>query len=183
MPTPPQSSPFSLRHRLGRAAWGVVYTLLFRPSPEILHGWRRALLRLFGARIDSAARVYPTARVWAPWNLELLPHACIGRAVDVYNVAPVRVGARSTVSQYTYLCGATHDHTQSSYPLIPGHITIGDDCWVAADAFVGPGVTIHDGVVVGARSSVFADLPPWTVCVGTPARPAKPREFDARPSA
>ncbi|MFN0010335.1 MAG: DapH/DapD/GlmU-related protein [Phycisphaerales bacterium] len=176
---PPQSSPLSLRNRLGRLAWTFVYRTLFRTSPEVLHGWRRMLLRLFGASLASTSRVYPTAKIWAPWNLTLAEFACIGRDVDCYNVMPIRIGARSTISQYTYLCGATHDYTKRDYPLIPLPITIGDDCWLAADVFVSPGITIGDGTVVGARSTVTKDLPPWVVAVGTPAKAIKKREFAA----
>lgn len=180
---PPQSSVFSPRHRLARLLWGVAWSLLFRPSPTPLHGWRRMLLRLFGARVAPTAHVYPSARVWAPWHLTLEDHACLGRACEVYCVTRVRLGARSTVSQYAYLCGAGHDHTRRDYPLTPGAIDIGCDCWIGADVFVGPGVTIGDGTVVGARSSVFGDLPPWVVAVGSPAKPVKPRVFadDAPP--
>lgn len=177
---PPQASPFSLSHRLARLAWTCVYRLLFRPSPELFHAWRRMLLRAFGATIDPAARVYPSARVWAPWNLFMGPFACVGRDCDVYNVMPIRIGARTTISQYTYLCGATHDYTKRDYPLIPMPITIGDDCWIAADVFVAPGVTIGDGTVVGARSTVVGDLPAWVVAVGSPAKAKKPRDFEGR---
>ncbi|MGQ0626809.1 MAG: putative colanic acid biosynthesis acetyltransferase [Phycisphaerales bacterium] len=177
---PPQQSPFTMRHRAGRALWSVVWCLLFRPSPEFLHGWRRLLLRAFGATLDGTARVYPTCRVWAPWNLTMANHACLGRHVDCYNVESIVIGSRSTVSQYTYLCGATHDFTRRDYPLLPGPITVGDDCWIAADVFVGPGVRIGEGTVVGARASVFKDLPPWVVAVGNPARPIKPRTLEGR---
>ena len=107
-------------------------------------------------------------------------HSCLGDDVDCYCVAPVSIGAWTTVSQYGYLCGATHDHEDPEHPVIPRPITIGARCWIAADVFVGPGVTIADGTVVGARSSVFSDLPEWVVAMGTPAKPVGAREF--RPS-
>lgn len=169
------SSPHSARNRAGRVLWGLVYALLFRPSPRPFHRWRNWLLRLFGARLHPTSRVYPSARIWAPWNLEMHQKACIGDDVNCYNVRVITIGAHSTVSQYSYLCGATHDHEDVSHPLVPMPITIGSSVWIAADVFVGPGVSIGDGAVVGARSSVFGDLPPWMVAVGTPARPIKPR--------
>ncbi len=173
-------SPHRLGNRLGRALWGLVYWILFRPSPRSLHRWRNLLLRLFGAKLHPTARVYPRARVWAPWNLSMAEHACLGDDVDCYCVAPISIGAWTTVSQYGYLCGATHDHEDPEHPVIPRPITIGARCWIAADVFVGPGVTIADGTVVGARSSVFSDLPEWVVAMGTPAKPVGAREF--RPS-
>lgn len=170
-------SPFSRRHRFARSLWAAVYVLLFRPSPRIAHRWRNLLLRLFGARLHPTARVYPRARCWAPWNLTMAEHACIGDDVDVYSAGEIRIGAWSTVSQHSYLCGATHDFEDVAHPVVAAPIVIGARCWLAADVFVGPGVTIGDGTVVGARSSVFRDLPAWVVAMGTPARPARPRRL------
>jgi putative colanic acid biosynthesis acetyltransferase WcaF len=102
-------------------------------------------------------------------------HATIADDVDVYCVDRITIGERTTVSQYSYLCGATHDFTKRSRPLVPMPITIGPGVWVAADVFVGPGVTIGEGSVIGARSSVFGDLPAWKVCLGTPAKPVRDR--------
>jgi putative colanic acid biosynthesis acetyltransferase WcaF len=179
--TPPRPaddrSPHSWRNRLGRALWGLVWLVLFRPSPRLCHAWRRWLLRLFGARLGRGAKVYSSARVWAPWNLRMGDHAMIAERVDVYCVGTITLGDRANVSQYTFLCGATHDYTDAALPLVHRPITIGADAWVAADVFVAPGVTIGEGCVVGARSAVFGDLPAWTVCVGSPARPVKPRRM------
>lgn len=179
---PEQSSPHSLGNRLGRLVWGVVYLLLFRPSPRPCHFWRNWLLRIFGARMHPSARVFASARVWAPWNLRMGRHAMISERVDVYNVSPITLGDRAAVSQYSFLCTASHDHEFSTLPLVHAPISIGADAWVAADVFVAPGVTIGAGSVVGARSSVFKDLPAWMVCVGNPARPVKPRVLRDRPS-
>lgn len=176
-------SPHSLQNKILRVLWGMVQSTLFRFSPRPLHAWRNLLLRLFGAQIHKTARVYPRAKVWAPWNLIMHEISAIADDVDCYCVKPITIGQRSTVSQYTYLCGATHDHQDTSLPLIPMPITIGADVWIAADVFVAPGVTIADGVVVGARSSVFTDLPEWTVCIGSPAKPKGPRALDSHPPA
>lgn len=172
---PEQHSPHSLRNRAGRVLWGVVYAICFRPSPRPLHRWRNLILRLFRARLHPTSRVYPKARIWAPWNLVMGPHACIADGVDVYNVRTIAIGESSTVSQYSYLCGATHDFEDRSHPLVPMPITIGAQVWIAADVFVSPGVSIADGAVVGARSTVVKDIPAWVVAVGTPAVPIKPR--------
>jgi putative colanic acid biosynthesis acetyltransferase WcaF len=168
-------SPHGVGNRVARAAWGVVWAVLFRPTPKVCHGWRRLLLRAFGAKLGRGAVVHPTVRVWAPWNLEMGEYACLAPRVDCYSVARVRVGAHATVSQYSYLCTATHDIEDPGMRLVTAPIEIGDGAWVCADVFVGPGVTIGEGTVVGARSSVFEDLPSWTVCVGTPARAVRER--------
>lgn len=179
--TPQQDSPHSLRNRLARAVWGAAWAVLVRPSPRFMHGWRNLVYRAFGAKIHRTARVYPTARVWLPSNLEMGEHACVGDRTDIYNVAPIRIGARSTVSHYSFLCAASHDFEDPAQPLTTAPITLGENVWLAADVFVAPGVTIPDGVVVGARSSVFAsDLPAWHLCAGSPARAVRRREMRGR---
>ncbi len=140
-----------------------------------MHRWRAMLLKLFGANISIKSRVYPKVKIWAPWNLSMGEYATLANDVDCYCVKQIHIGARSTVSQYSFLCGATHDHQHPDHPLIPKEIHIGADVWIAADTFVAPGISIGNGVVTGARSSVFKDLPPWTVCFGSPAKPQGPR--------
>src|SRR5262245_26440304 len=102
-------SPHGLGNHVGRFIWGLVYALLFRPSPRNFHRWRNLLLRAFGAKLHPTARVYPRARIWAPWNLVMHQWSCIADDVDVYDAATITIGEFSTVSQYSYLCGATHD--------------------------------------------------------------------------
>lgn len=168
-------SPHSSGNKLARMCWAIVWLLLFRPSPRRLLGWRRFLLRLFGAKLAATAKVHNSVVIWAPWNLTMEDEATLAPNVDCYCVAPVRIGAHTTVSQYSYLCGATHDFEHPRFPLVPKPIAIEDQVWVAADVFVAPGVTIHQGAVVGARSSVFKDIPAWTVAVGNPAKPIRAR--------
>jgi putative colanic acid biosynthesis acetyltransferase WcaF len=157
-------------NRLARGLWKVAWLLLFRPSPTPLFAWRNWLLRLFGAKVAPGAHVYPSAQIWAPWNLELGKGACLAPEVDCYNVMPVILGSGSTVSQYSYLCTASHDLEAESRPLLAGPIFIDDGAWVAADVFIGPGVKVGEGAVVGARSSVFRDLPAGCVAGGNPAK-------------
>lgn len=170
-----KKSYFSWKNQMGRILWGIVYTLFFKFSPRPLHRWRNILLRLFGAKLHHTARVYPSARVYAPWNLVMHKNATLGDWVYCYCVTTIEIGANTTVSQYSFLCGADHDYEHHRFPLKASPIKIGEQCWLAADVFVAPGVSIGDGTVVGARSSVFRDLPSWKVCAGTPAKPIKDR--------
>ena len=173
----PFPSPHSLANRAARLLWQTVWHFLFRPSPRVLHGWRRWLLRAFGARIAPGAVIHPSVKIWAPWNLEMGEHSCLGPYVDCYNVALVSLGPFCTVSQYSYLCAATHDYTRASMPLVTKPIRLGARSWIAADVFIGPGVTVGEGAVVGARSLVLRDIEPWVVAAGHPARVLGPRTF------
>ena len=168
-------SELSLRNRVARALWGVVRALLFRPTPRPLHVWRAAVLRIFGARLGRGVKVYPSARIWAPWNLVMGEHSVLGDDTDCYTVDRVEIGAHSVVSQYAFLCTASHDVDRPGFPLTTAPIRIGAGCWVAADAFIAPGVTVGDGAVVGARASVFKDVEARTVVGGNPARVIRTR--------
>src|ERR1035437_9114166 len=111
-------SSHSAGNRAVRALWAIVYIIAFRPSPKLLHGWRRLLLRLMGAHIARGAVIHPSVRIWAPWNLVMECYATLGPHVDCYNVAKVHLGHHATVSQYSYLCSATHNYRKRNLPLI-----------------------------------------------------------------
>jgi putative colanic acid biosynthesis acetyltransferase WcaF len=155
-----------------RGAWNFVNLLLLRPSPRIAHGWRRMWLRVFGAQVGRGCLVYPSARVWAPWNLEIAEGAVIGDGAEIYNVAMVRLGRGAVVSQRAFLCTASHDYRCEDFKLIAGAITLGEGAWVAAEAFVGPGVELGAFAVLGARAVATRDVAPNVIAVGMPARPA-----------
>lgn len=166
----------SRKNQLARLLWKITWLLLARPIPRRLcNGWKLMLLRSFGANVHKKSVVYSSATIYIPWNLVMEEYACLASNVDCYNPAPIRIGAHSTVSQKSYLCSATHNITKSDHPLVLAPITIKDQAWVAADAFIGPGVTVGQGAVVGARAVVFKDVEPWTVVGGNPAQLIKKR--------
>ena len=165
----------SVSNKLARACWNLTWLLLYRPSPTFCFPWRRLLLRLFGAVVEHGAKPYPRCRIWAPWNLRMGRHSCLGNYVDCYSVAPVILGVHVTVSQYAFLCTATHDYEDPDFSLIKKPIEIGDYAWIGARAYVGPGVSVGEGAVVGATASVYRDVPEWTVVGGNPAKVIKQR--------
>lgn len=159
-----------------RVLWGIVWTLLFRPSPRVkFDGWRVMLLRAFGAKIGSNVLIANTVKVLMPWNLNIGNSSWVGWHVDIYNYAPVTIGSNAVVSQYSYLCTGTHDYTDPGFPLIWFPITIEDEAWVAADCFVGPGVTVGKRAIAASRSVVVKDLPAGMICAGNPCKPLKER--------
>lgn len=168
-------SPFSTRVKVKRVLWALCYQFLFKPSPNTARKWRVILLRIFGANVSLKSRISSSVRITMPWNLEMEDYATIGPYAIVYNTAPIKIGYQATVSQYSYLCSATHDYEDAHFTLYALPIIIERNAWVAADVYIGPGVTIGEGTVVGARSSVYKSLPPNKVCVGNPARAVKDR--------
>ncbi|AKD03987.1 WcaF family extracellular polysaccharide biosynthesis acetyltransferase [Pontibacter korlensis] len=166
---------FSLKNRLGRVLWSLVSALLFRYSPNPMHRWRSFLLRSFGAKVGRGVHIYPKAKIWAPWNLELADQSSAADGAILYSQGKIYIGRRAVVSQGVHLCAGTHDYSQSGFPLITKPIYIGDHAWVAAEAFVHGGVSVGEGCVIGARSVVTKDMPPWMVCSGHPCKPIKKR--------
>ena len=157
---------------LKRILW-VFCQALFRFSPTPLHGWRTFLLRRFGARIGRGARIYPSVDVTFPWNLSIADHVVVGYGVKLYALAPIAIESNVLVSQGVHLCAGSHDYRQPNFPLVLRPICVESGAWIAADAFIGPGVTIGAGSVVGARAVVVRNVPPRSVVVGNPARVIK----------
>lgn len=145
--------------RFIRTLWSFVYLTLFKPSPRIFHPYRAFLLRIFGAKIGCGVHVYPAAKIWYPYNLYLEDHASIDEDVDVYNVDIVHLKKNAKVSKRTFLCTASHSYLEESRVLLTAPIIIGEDAWVAAEAFIGPGVVIGDRAKILARVSVNEDVP------------------------
>ena len=177
--SPFNGASFSLSNRLRRGCWQLACKLLFSPTPIALHRWRSWLLRRFGARIAPGCAIYPDVQIWAPWNLEMATQACLGPGVHCYNLAPTRIGKRTVISQRSHLCTGSHDYESETFRLTMAPILIGDDVWLCAECFIGPGVLIGNGAVVAARAVVTRMVPPWTVCGGNPCRPIKPRSRPA----
>lgn len=155
--------------------WWVVQSIFFGLSPQFMYAWRRWLLRLFGAKIGKMVLIRSTARVTYPWKVTIGDFSWIGDDVTLYSLGEISLGNNVVVSQRAYLCTASHDYSKPNFDINSAPIQIMDNAWLATDVFVAPGVTVCEGAVVGARSSVFHDIPPMTVCVGTPARPIKQR--------
>lgn len=158
--------------------WWAIQSLLFNLSPQIMYKWRIFLLRLFGANIGSGVIIRPSVKVTYPWKLTIGDYAWIGDNVELYTLGEIVIGNNAVVSQRSYICTGSHDYTKPSFDIYALKTVIEDEAWVATDVYVAPGVTIGRGAVIGARSSVFSDMPAGMICVGTPAKPIKPRVMD-----
>ncbi|MBM3499212.1 MAG: colanic acid biosynthesis acetyltransferase WcaF [Armatimonadetes bacterium] len=157
--------------------WWLVQDTLFRWSPRPAYGWRRLLLRLFGADIAGGVRIRPTARIEFPWRLRIGAHSTVGDDAWLYTLAPITLGAHCTVSQRAFLCTGSHDPDDPHMTLQVAPITLGDGVWVAAEVFVAPGVEIGAETAVGARSTVLRSLPAGMVCFGSPCEPRRERRL------
>lgn len=166
---------FSLKNRIARTVWNITAILLFRFSPKPFHGWRSFLLRIFGAKVGSGVHVYPGVKIWAPWNLKLDDECGIANGVILYSQDKITIGQKVVISQGAHLCAGTHDYNQPGFPLVTMPIVIENYAWIAAEAFVHPGITVGKGSIIGARAVVTKDMPQWMICAGNPCIPIKER--------
>lgn len=164
-----RSAKYSRAELAGRILWSVCRPL-FRWSPRLCWGWRRFLLRLFGAEVGRHVCIHPSAVVFIPWNLKIGDWSSVGFDALLYNLGPLTIGRDATISQRAHLCGGTHDFRDVAMPLIKAPVTIGDGAWVCADAFVGPGVAVGERAVVGAMAVAAKDVPVGAIVAGNPAR-------------
>jgi putative colanic acid biosynthesis acetyltransferase WcaF len=160
---------FTLRNRMFRALWILAWAVLARWTPPPFHGWRTMVLRAFGAQVAPGARIYSSVCIWHPGRLRIGEKATIGPRVTCYSMAAITIGAGAVISQGAHLCTGTHDVDDPHFALVARPIVIEEKAWICAEAFVGPGVRIGAGAVLGARGVTFRDLAPWTVFGGNPA--------------
>ena len=155
--------------------WWIAQALLFHPSPQIFYGWRRFLLRVFGARIGKGVLIRPSASVTYPWKLTIGDWSWVGDRVTLYTLGEIIIGDNAVVSQHSYLCAASHDYERPTFDLYAKPIHVESEAWIAACVFVGPGVTIGRGAVVGASSLVLKDVPAMMMCAGNPLKVLRAR--------
>ena len=161
-----------------RVLWAF-FIPAFRLSPRLCWGFRRSLLRAFGAKIGEGTNIYPTVEIIMPWNLKIGSWSTIGQGVNLYALGRIQVGDDVTISQGAHLCAGTHDFQDPRFTLIKSDIVVENHVWVCADAFIGPDINIGEGAVIGARSVVVKDVAEWMVVGGNPAREIKKREMKA----
>lgn len=158
--------------------WWLVQNILFRCSPQFMYAWRRFLLRVFGAKIGRKVIIRPTVKITYPWKVNIGDYSWIGDDVVLYSLGEIEIGKNTVISQKSYVCTGSHDYLKEDFPIFAEKISIEDECWLATDVFVAPGVTIKKGTVVGSRSSVYKDLEPNKVYIGNPAKIIRDRQIE-----
>lgn len=165
---------WSRREQAGRLLWALARPA-FSWSPRPLWGWRRMLLRLFGARVGREVHIYPTVRITIPWNVTIGDYSAVGDRALLYSLGRITIGERVTISQQAHLCAGTHDYRKPDFPLVKAPIGISAGVWICADAFVGPNVVVGKGAILGARGVAMKNVPPGVIAAGNPARVVKVR--------
>jgi putative colanic acid biosynthesis acetyltransferase WcaF len=168
-------SPWPASQRLLRMLWEFCWVIFCAWTPKPLNEWRLFWLRVFDAKIHGKPFVHQRARILIPWNLTLHDRACLGDRANAYTLGEIEIGARATIAQEAYLSTGSHDFSQAGMPLVTAKITVGEDAFVGARAFVLPGVTIGARSVIGACSVVTHDVPENVIAAGNPCKVLRPR--------
>ena len=166
--------PYSNREYLLRICWSI-FRPFFYLSPRNFFVWRVFLLKLFGAKIGKKVNIYPSAIIYMPWNLSIGDYSSIGEWALIYNVGFVNIGNSVTISHKAHLCSGTHQYEDPNLPLEKKRIDLKDNVWICSEAFIGPGVTVGEGTIIGARSVVISNVSEWLICAGNPIRVLKKR--------
>ena len=170
---------FSLKNKIGRLIWNIIFPILFRPfGSRLFKKWRVLVLKCFGAKIEWSSHIYSSVKIWAPWNLEIGAYSSLGPQVDCYNQGKISIGDNTVISQKTYLCASSHDYTKKDFQLVLKPIIIGHGVWIAADAFIGPNVNIGSNAIIAARAVVTKNVESETIVGGNPAKFIKIRKYE-----
>jgi putative colanic acid biosynthesis acetyltransferase WcaF len=170
------ASPWSANERLRRILWEYCWLLFCAWTPKPANPWRLFWLRVFDARIHGTPFVHQRARIAIPWNLTLHDRACLGDRANAYSLGEIEIGTRAVVAQEAYLSTGSHDFSQPAMPLAVAKITIGEDAFIGARAFVLPGIKIGARAIVGACSVVTRDVPENVIAAGNPCRVLRSRD-------
>ena len=155
------NSGFSRGTTLAREGlWWLCRSWLFAPWFPVPSVAKVVALRCFGAKVGRGVVIRSRVNITFPWRLEIGDHVWIGDEVMILSLAPVKIGSNVCLSQRAFLCTGSHDFRKPGFDLITEPIEIGDSCWVAACAFVGPGVTVPPGTLVKAGKVLGKTGPP-----------------------
>ncbi len=150
------------------ALWVLAKAMFFQnalPWPSEL---RVELLRSFGATIGRDVTIRENVNISFPWRLTIGDHVWIGEDVGILSLAPVTIGSHVCLSQRAYLCAGSHDYQREDFKLVTAPITLANETWIAAAAFIGPGVTVGPRAIVAAGSVVMRDVPADSMARGNP---------------
>lgn len=168
---PPRKSPWSMRAKVLRLFWGVAEIVLWKLSPAWCWGFRRALLRIFGAKVGKGVKIHPSVKVIIPWHIELGENVVVHERAILYALGQITIGRNTEIGPLAHICAGTHDFTSPAFTLLRQPITIGADCLIGIGGFVAPNITLADGTVLEPRCAIYTDTHPGTTYIGNPGKP------------
>lgn len=162
---------------LKKILWYFIDALFFANRLIPINSLKVFLLRLFGAKIGKGVVIKPKVSIKYPWLLEVGNYVWIGENVWIENLAEVKIGSNSCISQGAMLLTGNHNYKKTTFDLILGKIVLEDGVWISAKAIVCPGVRCGSHSVLTVGSVATKDMEPYFIYQGNPAVPTKKREI------
>ncbi|MBO6739735.1 MAG: hypothetical protein JJ916_07745 [Phycisphaerales bacterium] len=167
---PPRKSPWSMRAKVLRLCWGVLGVTLWKWTPVGMWGFRRSVLRLFGARIGKGVRLHPSVKVIIPWNIDIADGVIVHQSAILYALGPIRIGKDSEIGPHAHICAGTHDFSDPAFTLLRQPITIGERCLIGIGSFIAPDTVIADGTILEPRCAMYTNTEAGGVYIGNPGK-------------
>lgn len=163
-----------------RSLWYMVNVVFFINPLNPISGLKVFFLRLFGAKVGRGVIIKPAVNIKYPWKLEIGDYAWIGEKVWIDNLAEVKIGAHSCLSQGAMLLTGNHNYKKASFDLMLGEIELEDGAWIGAQATVCPGVKCNSHSILSVGSVANSDLNAWTIYQGNPAQAVRKRSIEEK---
>jgi putative colanic acid biosynthesis acetyltransferase WcaF len=154
---------------LKRLLWYYINIFFFKSSLFPFYGFKRLLLRSFGAKLGKKVEIKPCVNIKYPWNLTIGDEVWIGENVWIDSLVMITIGSNVCLSQGAVLLTGSHNYKKSSFDLVTGGLTLEDGVWIGAAAIVNQGITIHSHAVLASGSVATKDLEAYSVYQGNPA--------------
>ena len=163
---PKRRSIWTKKERVIRLLWGTLGKALWILFPPL----RSTILRLFGATIGKRCCLPRYLDIAIPWNIYLGDDVSVADHAILYSLGPIVIGNNTVIDSKAHLCAGTHDMTDPLFPLLRPPITVGSNCFIGFDAYIGPDTTLADRTIVHPRSSIYRSTESNTVWKGNPAK-------------
>lgn len=150
-------------------AWYFVNYYIFNSALPWPYGFKRKLLKLFGAKVGKGLVIKTKVRIKNPWRLEIGDHCWIGESVWIDNLEDVSIGDHVCLSQGVLLLTGNHDYTLPDFPYRLGKIRIEEGAWIGAASVVCPGVTCSSHAILTVNSVATKNMEAWQIYSGNPA--------------
>ena len=161
-----------------RMFWYLLNSIFLNSSLPYPLSVKVLLLKTFGAKIGSNVVIKPNVNIKYPWFLELGDNVWIGEEVWIDNLAEVKIGSNSCLSQGAYLLTGNHNYKKESFDLIVKPIIIEEGVWIGAKTIVCPGVVCKSHSILTVGSVATKDLDSYSIYQGNPAIFKKKREIN-----
>ena len=152
-----------------RGLWYITKILFFKSPCFPVYGFKRTLLRWFGAKIGKEVVIKPCVNIKYPWHLSIGDYSWIGENVWIENAADITIGANCCISQGAMLLSGNHDFTKPAFDPMWKPINIKDGAWVGARAVVCMGVTMEAESILTVNSVLTRNTTSRSIWQGNPA--------------